>query len=186
MAIPHRKLTLQEFLELPETKPALEYIDGVVTQKVSPQGLHSTGQYRFAERINRFAEPRRLAFAFPELREVFEGSSAVPDISVFRWDRIPRDERGRAQDRFTVPPDIAIEIASPGQTVRALIARCGWYVERGVLISVLVRNSNESVTIIRPGQPDQVLRGIDRIDLNPVLPGVELTVQELFDSLRLM
>lgn len=29
-------LTLQEFLELPETKPASEYIDGAIYQKPTP------------------------------------------------------------------------------------------------------------------------------------------------------
>ena len=35
-----RRMTLDEFLELPETKPVLEYVDGVVTQNVAPQGQH--------------------------------------------------------------------------------------------------------------------------------------------------
>ena len=41
------------------------------------------------------------------------GVSRVPDVSIYTWDRIewdPRAERGAL-----IPPDIAIEIASPGQ-----------------------------------------------------------------------
>jgi Uma2 family endonuclease len=34
-------LTLEEFLHLPETKPASEYIDGKVIQKPMPQAKHS-------------------------------------------------------------------------------------------------------------------------------------------------
>ncbi len=33
-------LTLEEFLKLPETKPAREYIDGKIIQKPMPQGKH--------------------------------------------------------------------------------------------------------------------------------------------------
>jgi hypothetical protein len=36
MAITQRRLTLEEFLKLPEEKPYLELIDGVVRQKVAP------------------------------------------------------------------------------------------------------------------------------------------------------
>ena len=36
-AIEHRRMTLEEFLHLPERKPALEYDDGVITKKVSPK-----------------------------------------------------------------------------------------------------------------------------------------------------
>lgn len=35
-------LNLEEFLELPETEPASEYIDGKIYQKSMPQGEHST------------------------------------------------------------------------------------------------------------------------------------------------
>ena len=35
-------LTLAEFLKLPETKPASEYIEGRIIQKPMPQGKHST------------------------------------------------------------------------------------------------------------------------------------------------
>ncbi len=37
-----RPIALAEFLALPEEEPALEYLDGVVTQKMSPKGRHGT------------------------------------------------------------------------------------------------------------------------------------------------
>ncbi|NJL45601.1 MAG: hypothetical protein HC922_07455 [Leptolyngbyaceae cyanobacterium SM2_3_12] len=36
-----KTLTLKEFLRLPETKPASEYIDGKVIQKPMPPAKHS-------------------------------------------------------------------------------------------------------------------------------------------------
>ncbi len=39
-----KTLTLAEFLQLPETKPASEYIDGKIIQKPMPQGKHSAIQ----------------------------------------------------------------------------------------------------------------------------------------------
>jgi len=36
-----KTLTLAEFLQLLETKPASEYIDGQIIQKPMPQGKHS-------------------------------------------------------------------------------------------------------------------------------------------------
>ena len=35
------QITLAEFLELPDTKPASEYIDGEIIQKPMPQKQHS-------------------------------------------------------------------------------------------------------------------------------------------------
>ena len=49
---PLNQLTLEEFLELPETKPASEYINGRIYQKPMPQGKHSTLQNRLVTEIN--------------------------------------------------------------------------------------------------------------------------------------
>ena len=37
-----KPINLEEFLTLPETKPANEYIDGKIIQKPMPKGKHST------------------------------------------------------------------------------------------------------------------------------------------------
>jgi len=39
---PIKTLSLEDFLKLPETKPACEYIQGQIIQKPMPQGHHST------------------------------------------------------------------------------------------------------------------------------------------------
>lgn len=178
-------LTLEEFLELPEEKPALEFADGTVTQKVSPRARHSIHQGELVERINRFAKPPKLAYAFPELRASFGGTSAVPDVSVFLWERISRDSTGEPLDDVFVAPDIAIGIASPGQTVRDLADRRGWYVANGVQLSILVRPNNRSLTAFRPGVEPTMLRGADLLEFGPVLPGFGFTVDELFDAASL-
>jgi Uma2 family endonuclease len=176
-------MTLEEFLQLPEEEVALEYADGEVTQKVSPKGRHSRLQFKIPERINAFAEPSKLALAFPELRTTFAGASRVPDVSVYTWDRIQRLPNGRVADDFLTPPDIAIEIVSPEQRVGALIRRCVWFVGNGVRVAVLVDPDDESVVVFRPGAEPLTLRGGDAIDLTDVLPGFHLTVDEVFGFL---
>ena len=37
----HKLISLAEFLKLPETEPANEFIDGRIYQKPMPQGKHS-------------------------------------------------------------------------------------------------------------------------------------------------
>jgi Uma2 family endonuclease len=182
MAVSQR-LTLEEFLALPEKKPALEFEDGRVTQKVSPQGQHSRLQVGTVDRFNSFAEPRRLALAFSELRTTFGGYSRVPDVSVYLWDRVPVYESGKVANEFFTPPDVAVEILSPEQRVNALIRRCSWYVEQGVKAALLLDPSDESVRHFRAGQPMTILRDADPIDLQDVLPGFEVTVQDLFAPL---
>ena len=181
-----RQMTLEEFLALPEEKPSLEFApDGTVTQKMSPKGKHSITQNTMLNLIDSFAVARRLGRAFPELRDLFGGAAYVPDVSFYRWERIPRDASGRVADDFTEPPDIAIEIVSPGQRVNALIRRSIWYVDNGVQICLVVDPEDESVLIFRKGQQVQVAHGGDAIDLTDVLPGFELIAEQVFAPLRL-
>ena len=47
-----QRMTLEAFLRLPEEEPALEFADGMVTQKVSPKFHHSALQYALAALLN--------------------------------------------------------------------------------------------------------------------------------------
>ena len=62
------QLSLTEFLQLPETKPASEYINGSIYQKPMPQGKHSRIQTCLSTSINQVGEPQQKALALTELR----------------------------------------------------------------------------------------------------------------------
>ena len=111
-----KSLTLEEFLQLPETKPASEYIDRQIIQKPMPQGKHSITQCELIIFINFILKPKKVARAFPELRCTFGGRSTLPDVSVFIWNRIPADDNGEIANVFTIAPDWTIEILSPDQS----------------------------------------------------------------------
>mgnify|MGYP001791013644 FL=1 len=51
-------ISLEEFLKLPETEPASEYINGQIYQKPMPQGEHSTLQSFLVTSINLLAQPK--------------------------------------------------------------------------------------------------------------------------------
>ena len=151
MAISQRRLTLEQFLELPEAEPALEYLGGMVTQKMSPKGPHGRLQFVLARWFEELVRPLGVVTAFTETRVTFGGGSFVPDVIVYRSDRVPADERGDIAEDFYEPPDVAVEIASPGQTLKDLTDRCRWYVDHGVLVVLLVDPRNRSVLVFRPG-----------------------------------
>jgi Uma2 family endonuclease len=106
---------------MPETKPASEFIDGEIVQKPMPKGKHSIVQRELTFTVDSTTEQRPLtekniARAFPELRCTFGGRSIVPDISVFKSERIPRDSDGTVANDFGLAPDWTIEILSPDQS----------------------------------------------------------------------
>jgi Uma2 family endonuclease len=184
MALVQAPLTLDQFLALRERKPALEFEDGVVTQKVAPKTRHSRIQYKFAERVNAFAEPRQLAMAFPELRTTYAGASTVPDVAVYHWARLPVDASGDLVDDCREPPDVVLEIVSPGQSSTALVRRCVWYVSNGVALALLADPADRSVIVFRADGPPLARRGDDPIEFGEIIPGLRFSPRELFSALR--
>jgi len=113
----NNSLTIREFLQLPETKPPKEFIDGQIIPKPMPQGKHSTIQGDLVPAINASLKPQRIARAYPELRCTFGSRSLVPDVSVFLWENIPRDGEGKVLNNFAIAPDWLIEIIDPEEEI---------------------------------------------------------------------
>lgn len=63
-----------------------------------------------------FAAPRGLGQAFTGVRLLLGDETYVPDVSTYRWERIPADEQGNLPFYFETPPDLVVEIVSAGQT----------------------------------------------------------------------
>lgn len=187
MAITEQRMRLDEFLNLPEEKPALELIDGVVRQKVSPDFLHGMVQTITAMMVNDFAMPRQLAVAVSEVRTTAPENSRVPDIGVYRWDRVPVDDEGnyaRFPHDHRPLPDIAIEIKSPSETIRQQAEKCRWYVAMGSAIALMIDADRRTIWDCRPAAEPRQCRGSDVVNLDEVIPGFSFTVEELFGRLR--
>ena len=177
MAITGWPLTLEQFLALPEAEPALEYgPDGQVSQKMSPESRHSRLQKWFVVCLTNYAEPRHLGEVLPELRVNTGGSSVVPDVVFYREGRVP------PTGYPSTPPEVAIEIASPGQSRDELAKKCAWYIEQGSTLALLVDPEDVSISAFSAAQL-QTLRGGQELPLDEVLPGLELRVDEIFSAL---
>ncbi|NEQ19392.1 MAG: Uma2 family endonuclease [Microcoleus sp. SIO2G3] len=181
---PSKPLTLEEFIKLPETKPASEYIDGQVIQKPMPQGKHSTLQGELVTGINLVVKPKRIARAFPELRCTFGGRSIVPDVAVFTWERIPRDENGEIANVFQAAPDWTIEILSPDQSKTKVIKNILHCLDYKTQMGWLIDPQEQSVFVYLRNQQPVVLDEAKALILVPEFASeLKLTVGELFSWL---
>lgn len=201
VTIPAKFITLEEFLALPETKPVSEYIDGKIFQKPIPKGKHSTIQTELSTAINNVLKPtktarascsiastrgtRATAFrAFSELRCTFAGRSTVPDVAVFTWDRIPRDDDGSIANTFEIAPDWTIEILSPDQSHTRVTRNILYCLDNGTQLGWLIDPSEQSIFAYYPSRQLAFFE-----DTNDVLPVpdfanlFQLTLGELFSWL---
>lgn len=183
--IPTQLLTLEEFLQLPETKPASEYIHGQIITKPMPQGKHSKLQGRLVSVINNLAESGNIALALPELRCTFSGRSIVPDIAVFTWNRIPLDEDGDIANAFTSYPDWTIEILSPDQSQTKVINNILHCLQAGCQMGWLLDPDEKSVIAYPAGQQPIFFQQAEEIIVTPgFMRDLRLSVGELFSWLK--
>jgi len=178
-------ISLAEFLQLPETKPASEYIDGQIYQKSMPQGKHSKLQDELLSGINQVGKPSKLAHAFPELRCTFGGRSIVPDIAVFEWSRIPLDGDGEIANRIEIAPDWIIEILSPDQSPNQVIKKIVFSINHGTKLGWFADPSDKSVIVFVPNQLPEVKSDTDILPVLSVLGDWQLSAAELFNWLKI-
>ncbi|MEC4991577.1 MAG: Uma2 family endonuclease [Oscillatoria sp. PMC 1068.18] len=185
VSTPSKQLTLSEFLQLPETKPAKEYIDGQISQKPIPQGKHSTIQGELTTAINQVLKPEKIARAFPELRCIFGGEAIVPDIAVFVWSRIPRDEDNSIANVFPLSPDWLIEILSPNQSQTKITKKILHSLNFETQMSWLIDPNEQTVFVYLPQQQIQIF---DEPNQQIIVPSfanqLQLTIGELFAWLK--
>lgn len=177
------KISLEEFLLLPETKPASEYVGGEIYQKDMPQGKHSTLQFEFPSVINRVGKPQKLAYAFPELRCTFGGRSIVPDIAVFEWPRIPLNSLGKIENRFEIAPDWTIEILSPEQSSSRVINKILFCLKNHTKLGWMIDPEEELVIVFKPQQEPEIKENEDILPVLDVLSDLQLSADDLFGLL---
>ena len=180
-----KPITLEEFLKLPETKPACEFIDGEIVQKPMPQGKHSTVQLDLGSAINLALKPKKIARAYSELRCNFGDRSVIPDISVFTWERIPRDKDGKVSNLFETAPNWVIEILSPDQNQTKVIRNILYCLDHGTEMGWLLDPDEELLFVYFSDRTIAVFENkSDRLPMPSFAASFQLTMGELFSWLE--
>jgi Uma2 family endonuclease len=181
---PSKHLSIAEFLNQPETKPASEYIDGQIIQKPMPKTRHARLQGKLVDILNRVVEPERIAYAFPELRCTIGTRSIVPDIAVLRWENIKFDDNGEPIDDIFVAPDWTIEILSPDQSSNRVTGNILYCLKHGCQLGWLIDPDDRSVLVFQPEQQPEHCHGTERLTLLNGF-GLTLTPEQIFNWLKM-
>ncbi len=186
LQIEQKSLSLVDFLQLPEAKPAREYINGEIISKPMPQGKHSIIQGELVTFINSTVKKAKIALAFPELRCTFGNRSIVPDVTVFSWERIPIDETGDIANVFSTYPNWTIEILSPAQNQTKVMANILHCLEYGSSLGWLIDPATKLILVFPVGKQPQLIHATDAILPVPdFAKEIRLSLGEIFDWLKL-
>ena len=159
----------RDFLALPEEKPYLELIDGVVEQKPMVNFEH----LRLVGRLNgyMFLYEREGGGSFgPEGRVRLDPRNYyLPDTSYWA----PGVEDG---DDST--PTVAVEVRSPNQSMPKLRDKCRRYLADGSAAAWLIDPKGRTIEVFEAAG-SRTLRSGDTLTCD-AMPGFELALDELF------
>jgi Uma2 family endonuclease len=166
----------------PETKPATEFIDGQLVQKMSPRGLHARVQAALARMLIDWAETRRAGRVGTEwdFDLTPPGGSVhrlVPDVAFLSYARVPYDDDDAAEIP-TVAPELVIEVLSPGQSMADLARKIDIYRTAGVELIVVV-DPRAQRAVLHGATGHATIRGGGTIE-HPALPGLRLPLERAF------
>ena len=121
------RMTAEEFFALGETDRC-ELVDGVVLMSPSPTPRHQLVFYLLLRQIGVWLDTEIAGAVFPDTDIWFDESHVYrPDIAVYRAGRV-----APVPVRLNVPPDLIIEVLSPGSKMMDLITKREDYERFGV------------------------------------------------------
>jgi len=163
-------------------KPYSELIDGLETQKVSPQTRHSRLQLELGVILRAWALGRGIAGTEWRFWLVPVGkrrTSLVPDVAYLsnqRFSALPKD----AAQMPPFAPDIAIEIRSPGDRERTIQRKIELYLAHGSKL-VLDVDPDARRIVVYDVSGNATIKDGDRFE-HTSAPGLSFDVTTLFDS----
>ena len=183
MNMPYRPpvMTADEFEWMPDNK-GYELVDGQLREKgMGAESSEIQCELAFLLKLwvrgsglGKVYESECMYRCFPSN----PGRVRKPDVSFVRRDRLPE---GRSPvGVFTIRPDFAAEVVSPGDTIYDMNEKLADYDSAGIPLVWVVSPDRRTVQVRTPGGATRELTEADTLTGDPVLPGFSVRVADLF------
>lgn len=178
------RLTLKEFLAMPESDITYELVEGEAIPKMSPKRFHSRVTGALYTLLNQWCPQR--GEVNPEwaiaLKRQGEDWVPVPDLTYVSYQRLPVEVM--EDEACPVPPELVIEIISQGQRFGQLVQKATDYLEAGVSRVWVIDPQARSITVFYPDARPRTYTK-DELITDSLLDGLRLTPQQIFGEARL-
>ncbi|WP_373530049.1 Uma2 family endonuclease [Nostoc sp.] len=182
----NNQLTLQEFLNLPPGEGDITYelVNAQAIPKMSPKKFHSKLTRALLNLIEQWCEGK--GEVCPELAVALTRRGRdwmpIPDILYISNERLPHD--WDQEGACSVPPDLVIEIISPGQTFGQMAAKAKDYLDAKVLRVWVLDSKARSITVFYPDAAPQTYMGEELLQ-DSLFEGLEFTVEQVFQKAKI-
>ena len=177
-----RVVTADELLQMPDDGFRYELVRGELRQMCPAGHGHGYVAMRIGWRLGEWVERHRLGKAYAaETGFVLErdpDTVRAPDAAFVCTERL--DAVGQRPEYFPGPPDLAVEVVSPGDTRAEVEEKTLSWLAAGTRAVMVADPARRTVTVSR--SPDDVvtLREGEAVDLGDVVPGWSPSVAEPF------
>ncbi len=176
------KMTAEEFEQHYLGKP-FELIHGEVRSKMPAGFEHGAVALNLGGELRSYVKRHRLGVVngaetgFVLMTPLGE-SVRAPDVAFTRQERLP-SERIRGFSRIV--PDLVAEVVSPSDTPASVQEKVQEWLEAGVQVVWVADPQTRTLTVYRADGTTERLTEQDTLKGDPVLPGFELQVSEIFE-----
>ena len=184
MPLTGRAITADELFHLPEDGYRHELVKGEV-RKMTPAGFdHGAIVANLTAPLLQHVKSHGLGVVCgAETGFKIAGDPdtvRAPDVAFVRRERIPAS--GRPTGFWPGPPDLAVEVLSPSDTIFAMDEKVAAWLAAGARVVWVVNPSRRTVTIHRAGANLRVLSEAEALEGGDDVPDFRLPLSELFNS----
>ena len=177
-SLPHEvpKMTLAEFLE--SDLERYEYVEGELVPMPPTSLEHGSISVNLSSPLHVYVRENQLGRVFISDTGFRVGERMlIPDIAFISIDRIPTDRRKASP----VPPDLAVEVVSPSDTLYQVEEKAFAYLNAGTQLVWVIKPPSQTVTVYRSETDITVLTRNDTLSGEEVVKGFSCQVAALFE-----
>lgn len=177
-----RLVTAEEFARIPDDDYHYELVEGRVARMSPPGSRHGVLAVRIGALLHQHVDANRLGAVLTHAGfKIVSDPDTVrePDVAFVSAERIP--PTGIPEGFWPGPPDVAVEIRSPGDRRTEIQAKVRDYLARGVRLVWVVDSKSRTLTVHRAQSPPMTLGVDDVLDASDVIPGFTCPVARFWD-----
>ena len=176
--------TDEEFMALPKDG-RYEIVNGELIDRGNSGALHGNIGAILSSALFAVVNAQKLGALFDSSTafKMKNGNRRSPDISFFAKERL-QGITELPSGFLEGAPDLVVEVLSPGNTVEEMHNKLVEYFDNGTRLAWMIHPSEHYVLVYRSAQePDRLLKSVDALDGEEVIPGFSLPVADLFQKL---
>ena len=184
-----KKITLADYLLMPEINHPYEIIDGEMMPSPAPVPAHQRMNWNIAVPLGEYVHRNELGMVlYAPLDVVIQRHplrTRQPDVLFFRKDKLSGTDFDAIEDLqiLEIAPDLVIEVLSPSDTKKVLSGKIADYQRIGVKECWLVSRESRSVEVLRltteKSEPLDLF-GLGETVRSEVLPDFQPAVDTIF------